>query len=48
MGYFFVSIKKALKERSLEHFVSSEHKVIPRNKSFIEILSYEWKGSRGR
>ena len=43
----FVSIRKSLKERSLEHFGSSEHKVLPRNKSFIEILSYEWKGSRG-
>ena len=44
----FVSIRKFLKERSLEHFGSSEHRVLPRNKSFIEILSYEWKDSRGR
>ena len=43
----FVSVRKSLKERSLGHFGSSEHKVLPRNKSFIEILSYEAKGSRG-
>ena len=43
MGYFFVSIRKSLKERSLEHFGSSEHKVIPRNKSFIEILHMSGK-----
>ena len=34
-----MSIKKSLKERSLEHFGSSEHKLLPRNKSFPEILS---------
>ena len=44
MGYYFCVNKKSLKERSLEHFGSSENKVLPRNKSFIEILSYEWKG----
>ena len=32
----FVSIRKSLKERSLEHFGSSEHKVLPRSKSFID------------
>ena len=26
---------------SLEYFGSSEHKILQRNKSFIEILSYE-------
>ena len=44
----FVSIRKSLKERSLEHFGSSQHKVLPRNESFIEILSYEWKRCCGR
>ena len=48
MGIIFVSIRKSLKERSFEHFGSSEHKELARNKSFIEILLYEWKGSRGR
>ena len=33
-----MSIRKSLKEKSLQHFGSSEHKVLPRNKSFIEIL----------
>ena len=47
MGYYFC-VKKSLKERSLEHFGSSEFKGLPRNKSFIEILSYKWKDSRGR
>ena len=48
MGYYFVSIRISLKERSLEHFGASEHQVLPRNKNFIEILSYERKGSRDR
>ena len=26
----------------------TQNKVLPRNESLIEILSYEWKGSRGR
>ena len=39
MCYFFVSIRKSLKERSLDHFGLSEPKVLPRNKRFIEILS---------
>ena len=46
MGYFFC-VKKSVRERSLEHFGSSEHKLLT-PKRFIEILSYEWKGSRGR
>ena len=29
---------QSLEEKSLQHFGSSEHKVLPRNKSFIEIL----------
>ena len=37
MGYYFVSIRKSPKQRSLEYFGSSENKVLPRNKSFIEI-----------
>ena len=48
MGYYFCVNKQISKKRSLEHFGSSELKVLPRNKSFIEILSYEWKGSRSR
>ena len=43
-----MSIRKPLKERSLENCGSPGHKVLPRNKNFIEILSYYWKGSRGR
>ena len=38
MGYYFCVNKKISKMRSLEHFGSSEHKVLPRNKSLIEIL----------
>ena len=48
MGFYFWVNEKSLKERSLEYFGSSEHKVLPRNKNFIDNLSYEWKSSRGR
>ena len=43
MGYYFCVNNKISQKRSLEHFGSSEHKVLPRNKSFKEILSYKWK-----
>ena len=33
MGFYFCDKKKFLKERSLEHFGSSEHRSIPRNKT---------------
>ena len=48
MGYYFCVKKKISKKGSLEHFGSSEHKILLRNKSFIEIISYYWKHSRTR
>ena len=40
MGYYFCVNEKICRKEIPEHFDSSEHKVLPQNKSFIEILSY--------
>ena len=41
-------MKNPIKEISYHNFYPSEDKIVRRNKSFTEILSYDWKGSRGR